>query len=250
LVRAWSRDDNENAQKDGGSSTNGPQKKQEWWQSILSTDPTQQNNRNELSSESIRWNDGDDAATKLPPVDEQPLTEEEKHQFDDVYMEFVTNAFEEELDALRKGQLEEFTAARIKMKSTKPSITTGRNLSCSSSDASMGDKESTSAVELDPTQYSFVVASSANRDGIKKGVDTEAERAAAEAARLVAVQEIDIRVLSDMLYSGSNVLTTSEKRMLLQARQRALSKKAVMDDDADDADITLHERRKREIGLC
>ncbi len=67
-----------------------------------------------------------------------------------------------------------------------------------------------------------------------------------------AVQEIDIRVLSDMLYSGSNILTTSEKRMLLQARQRALLKDTVVmeDDTTDDAGLTLHERRKREIGLC
>jgi len=256
LVQAWSRDDAENVdmtQKDDGASMKVPQKKQDWWESILSTDPTQQNNSNESSSESMRRNGDDDAATNVPPKsDEQPLTEEEQHQFHNVYMEWVTNAFEEELDALRKGQLEEFTASRSKnMKSAKSSTTGGGSSSNNNSGgAAMGENET---VELDPTQYSFVVAGGNTKDDNKrKGLDTKVDVAAAEAARMEAVQEIDIRVLSDMLYSGSNNLTTSEKRMLLQARQRALLKDTVVmeDDTTDDAGLTLHERRKREIGLC
>jgi hypothetical protein len=247
LVRAWSRDDAENIDmtpKDDGASMKVSQKKQEWWESILSTDPTQ-NISNASSSESIRRN-GDDAATNV----QQPFTEEEQHQFHNVYMEFVTNAFEEELDALRKGQLEELTSARSKqMKSTKPSTTSSN--SNSSGGAAMEQNESTLSMELDPTQYSFVVAGRANRDENRKGLDTEADVVAADVARMAAAQEIDIRVLSDMLYSGSTVLTISEKRMLLQARQRALLKETVMDVDTDaSTGLTLHERRKREIGLC
>ena len=175
---------------------------------------------------------------------DEPLTEDEQLQFHDVYMEWATNAFEQELDALRKGQLEEFTSARSQ---TRRSVTT----TATTTDAAMGANDSTTAVELDPTQYSFVVTTeSSNGDDKRKGVGTEA--GSAEAARIAALQEIDVRVLSDMMYSGSNVLTILEKRMLLQARQRALLKDAVvLEDDADaTSGRTLHERRKREIGLC
>lgn len=234
MVRAWSSVNDEDGDskrgRDSAPSSNEPEKKEgEWWHSILSSNTPQQANSA--------------AATNIPPLDE-PLTEEEELQFHDVYMEWATNAFEQELDALRKGQLEEFTSARSQ---TRRSVTT----TATTTDAAMGVNDSTTAVELDPTQYSFVVTTeSSNGDDKRKGVGTEA--GSAEAARIAALQEIDVRVLSDMMYSGSNVLTILEKRMLLQARQRALLKDAVvLEDDADaTSGLTLHERRKREIGLC
>ena len=236
MVRAWSSVNDEDGDskrgRDSAPSSNEPEKKEgEWWHSILSSNTPQQANSA--------------AATNIPPLDE-PLTEEEELQFHDVYMEWATNAFEQELDALRKGQLEEFTSARSQ---TRRSVTT----TATTTDAAMGANDSTTAVELDPTQYSFVVADeSSNGDDKRKGVGTEAGSAEAEAARISSLQEIDVRVLSEMMYSGSNVLTISEKRMLLHARQRAVLKDAVaLEDDADaTSGLTLHERRKREIGLC
>jgi hypothetical protein len=234
MVRAWSSAKKEDGDSKGGRdrdiapSNEPPKKEQEWWLPILSNDTLQHN-----SSEARTRRNVDAAGINIPPLDE-PLTEDEQLQFHDVYMEWATNAFEQELDALRKGQLEEFTSARSQ---TRRSVTT----TATTTDAAMGANDSTTAVELDPTQYSFVVTTeSSNGDDKRKGVGTE------------ALQEIDVRVLSDMMYSGSNVLTILEKRMLLQARQRALLKDAVvLEDDADaTSGLTLHERRKREIGLC
>ena len=246
MVRAWSSAKKEDGDSKGGRdrdiapSNEPPKKEQEWWLPILSNDTLQHN-----SSEARTRRNVDAAGINIPPLDE-PLTEDEQLQFHDVYMEWATNAFEQELDALRKGQLEEFTSARSQ---TRRSVTT----TATTTDAAMGANDSTTAVELDPTQYSFVVADeSSNGDDKRKGVGTEAGSAEAEAARISSLQEIDVRVLSEMMYSGSNVLTISEKRMLLHARQRAVLKDAVaLEDDADaTSGLTLHERRKREIGLC
>ena len=108
LVRAWSlstKDDGDNKGSKDDEPTQEQQKKEkEWWQSILSNDDPQKKS-NVSSSESIRRNGGgDDAAVTngIPPSMDEPFTEEEELQFHDVYMEWATNAFEEELDALRK----------------------------------------------------------------------------------------------------------------------------------------------------
>ena len=254
LARAWSlstSDDVDNKGSMDDAPTQEHQKKEkEWWQSILSNDDPQQNKCSVSSSESIRRNGGgggdDDAvASGIPPTMDEPFTEEEELQFHDVYMEWATNAFEEELDALRKGQLDELTSARSKAKNR--STTTANTTTTTSVAAS-------SMELLDPTQYSFVVtAGSAKGDDSRKGVDNDADVSAAEATRIASVKEIDVRVLSDMLSSVSNILTLSEKRMLLQARRRAVLQDAVAferDDTGATIVLTLHERRKREIGLC
>ena len=254
LVRAWSSSANDDVDSKGSRDDDAqhePQKKEKewWWQSILSNDDLQ-NKSNVSTSESVRRNGGDVVTNGNPPM-EEPFTEEEELQFHDVYMEWATNAFGEELDALRKGHLDAFTSARSKTK-----ITSTTTAATTTAVAAMQTKESiSSSVELlDPTQYSFVVATGGTKgDNNRKGVNNEADVAATEAARIASIKEIDIRVLSDMLCSGSNVLTVSEKQMLLQARQRAVLKDVVaMQRDDTDATggLTLHERRKREIGLC
>ena len=68
----------------------------------------------------------------------------------------------------------------------------------------------------------------------------------------VEESNIDVQILADMMQSGSNVLSTTEKKMLLNARNRALLRRreeGCTDDDVNK--LTLHERRKCELGfLC
>ena len=105
-------------------------------------------------------------------------------------MEWATTAFAEELEALRTGQLETLTSKRKQKKCAAINV----------------EPEDSSALALDPTQYSFVLASKGGKGG-----------GAAAAA------EIDVQVLADMLQSGSQFLSSAEKKMLLGARQRAVA---------------------------
>ena len=69
---------------------------------------------------------------------DKSLTQEEQSKFKAVHMEWATNAFAEELELLRKGQLGTFAAARMKQRSN----------------SAKSRKEEVATVELDPTQYS------------------------------------------------------------------------------------------------
>mmetsp|Transcript_9003 Transcript_9003/g.20309 ORF Transcript_9003/g.20309 Transcript_9003/m.20309 type:complete len:394 (-) Transcript_9003:46-1227(-) len=219
MIMAWGDEDDDDEGEQLGEDYRDQQdgqQKDPWWKSIISNESTSSMNE----SGKARRNEQE---TK-EESDGKPLTKTEQDQFQEVHMEWATNAFAEELEALRKGQLETFTTTKRQKKSGAA--------------ASIVEEES-STVELDPTQYSFVVASSKG----KMGKDANAE---AKAAAMVASEEIDVQVLADMLQSGSNVLSVSEKRMLLQARQRATSTMGTNDADTG---LTLHEQRKRELGF-
>ena len=205
------REELKSAWGDGENGGGGEgQQKQEWWKSILGDDETSKsNNSGEAKKHVDTKTEGDD----------EPLTKEEEKQFDAVYLEWTTNAFAEELEALRKGQLENLTSSRKQKKSVA---------------AASGSAE----VELDPTQYSFVVASK----GKKKG------KADDETAAAAAAEEIDVQVLADMLQSGGNFLSPTEKKMLLRARQRA-KMRSDEKDPKDFVGLSLHERRRRELGF-
>lgn len=211
LIKAWGDGDDEGPDETGA----GDEKRRnyEWWEPILSKERTPGSARGTKDGTIDKTND------------DEPLSEEELNQFQSVHMEWATNAFSEELEALRKGQLDQYTSARRQSKKGARAGTSATG-------------ESNVAVELDPTQYSFVVAASA---GNKAGDGSD--EAAAAAAR-----EIDVQVLGEMLNSGGSFLSDEEKGMMLRARQRALAGGYARDTDASLE--TLHERRKREIGLA
>ena len=139
---------------------------------------------------------------------DKSLTQEEQSKFKAVHMEWATNAFAEELELLRKGQLGTFAAARMKQRSN----------------SAKSRKEEVATVELDPTQYSFVIAPTKSNGG---ATNTGEE------------SNVDVQVLADMMKFSSDVLTNMEKRMLLRSDTHHY----------DDTMISLHERRKRELGL-
>ena len=204
LKSAWG--DGENGGADEGGEG---QQKQEWWKSILGDETSKSNNSGEAKKHVDTKTEGDD----------EPLTKEEEEQFDAVYLEWTTNAFAEELEALRRGQLENLTSSKKQKKSAA---------------AASGSAE----VDLDPTQYSFIVAS---KGGKGKGIADDETATAA-----VAAEEIDVQVLADMLQSGGNFLSPTEKKMLLRARQRA---KMRSDEKDPFVGLSLHERRRRELGF-
>lgn len=204
LKSAWG--DGENGGADEGGEG---QQKQEWWKSILGDETSKSNNSGEAKKHVDTKTEGDD----------EPLTKAEEEQFDAVYLEWTTNAFAEELEALRRGQLENLTSSKKQKKSAA---------------AASGSAE----VDLDPTQYSFIVAS---KGGKGKGIADDETATAA-----VAAEEIDVQVLADMLQSGGNFLSATEKKMLLRARQRA---KMRSDEKDPFVGLSLHERRRRELGF-
>ena len=140
---------------------------------------------------------------------DKSLTQEEQSKFKAVHMEWATNAFAEELELLRKGQLGTLAAARMKQRFNS---------------AKSRKEEVATTVELDPTQYSFVIAPTKSNSA----TNTAGEES-----------NVDVQVLADMMKSVSDVLTNMEKRMLLRSDTQRY----------DDTMISLHERRKRELGL-
>lgn len=230
MIEAWGGGDNgDDVVEEGKLGADDGGDKNEWWKSILNRDSGIDSAKSSHQNANNKEEERGDKEKSL-------LTKEEQDQFQQVHMEWATNAFEEELDALRKGQLENLTSSRRQKK--KP-----EELSSSSATAAAAGE-----VELDPTQYSFVVAS--KKKGKAKGEHEEEEEMAA-----AAMEEIDVQVVADMIQSGSNFLSGIEKRMLLSARQRCVNDGDSMDvhhddDDVDDhTGLTLHERRKREIGF-
>ena len=217
LCKAWDREDNnDGGGKGSGELTDGinnthqtEEDKDKWWKSVLQKDD---NSSKEIDSHRTHINNKDR---------EPPLTKEEEQQFKEIYMEWATNAYSVELNALREGELGALTSARRKQKSTVGPA------------GSKNDKSAAAAVELDPTQYSFIVENNKKKDTKKE------------------VEQVDVKVLGDMIASGSYALSNTEKRMLLQARQRAIEKIADSrsTDRDDDVGISLHERRKLELGF-
>ena len=106
-----------------------------WWEPYLSQDTK--------SNDSIKYSD--------PIEQEDALTPEEEQQFEQVHMEWATNAFAEELEALRNGTLEQkFGSKKMKVND----------------------------LELDPTEHSFVVAkkyssTTDNSDSMREEVDVQ-----------------------------------------------------------------------------
>ena len=217
MIQAWDAfhnddvDDRIDGKRTENNDADGEQSKMKWWEPILrpnkelghNNDTTKAGSNCNLTNDN--GNDGDD------------------QQFNPVYLEYAANAFATELEALRKGTLEQICT---KVKNKKKGA---------------GGKESTSQpmeLDLDPTQHSFVVASS-ERAGSNND-DGGAKAAAAAAA------EIDVQVLSDMLSSGSHSLSNVERNMLLKARQRG-NKGGTAASMSDG--LSLHERRRQELGL-
>jgi len=212
LCKAWDRDDVDDGERGSGELMDGinaqqlEEEKDKWWKSVLHKED---NRSKEIDSGRSHINNVKDETP--------PLTKEEDQQFKEIYMEWATNAYSVELNALREGELSKLTSARRKQKNTA---------------GSAGSKNDKSAVELDPTQYSFIVESNKRRDTKKE------------------VEQVDVKVLGDMMSSGSYALSNTEKRMLLQARQRAIeTADDNTDTDTDAGIISLHERRKLELGF-
>lgn len=224
MVQAWDRFHNDSSvvDRDGKRTMNndGEQSKMEWWEPILRSkqklhDNGDDDNNNIKCSQANDDNDDNN-------VDEQ--------QFHQVYMEYATNAFATELEALRKGQLEQMCTNSKKK-------TNGGSTNNSGKATSSQPME----LDLDPTQHSFVVASS-KRSGNDDDIDDGAKAAAAAA-------EIDVQVLSDMLSSGSHTLSIVERNMLLRARQRGNSSSGGAVVLSTSEGLSLHERRRQELGL-
>lgn len=224
MVQAWDEfhTDSDNVDNDNQQTMDGDNN-DEWWEPILPSKTKLLLNRQDNDE---KWNQTNNTDNKSD-VDEQ------QQQFHHVYMEYATNAFATELEALRRGTLEQQTSTFKKKKKKK---------------GNSNDKSSTlqqMELDLDPTQHSFVVASSKRSGNNVHDNDDEAKAAAAA--------EVDVQVLSDMLSSGSHTLSAVEKHMLLKARQRGSSSSAeaavLVRAKSDGDGLSLHERRRQELGL-
>ena len=225
MIKAWDNDqvnnDRVGIKRQKEEQNNDDDNK--WWKSIIDDDDSMEGTTNGRRStvENMNTYSGEDFNKEK---EEEALTEEEQRQFDTVHMEWATNAFAEELEALRSGQ--PTTKQRQQQKSLNAK--------------SRKEEQNELRTELDPTQYSFVVAKPMENEKD----DTNNNN--------VEESNIDVQILADMMQSGSNVLSTTEKKMLLNARNRALLRRreeGCTDDDVNK--LTLHERRKRELGfLC
>jgi hypothetical protein len=128
---------------------------------------------------------------------QEALSSEEQKQFEQVHMEWATNAFAEELEALRNGTLEQKFGIK---------------------------KKRVEALELDPTEHSFVVAkkqSSNSNDELPR-------------------EDVDVQVLADMIRSGGSVFSNVEKKMLLRARHRG----GIVEEGKS---LPIHELRRRKL---
>lgn len=224
MVQAWDRFHNDSSvvDRDGKKTMNddGEQSKMEWWEPILRSRSKLHDNGDDNNNNNIKCSQAND------DNDDNNVDEQQFHQ---VYMEYATNAFATELEALRKGQLEQMcTNSKKKM---------GGSTNNSGKATSSQPME----LDLDPTQHSFVVASS-KRSGNDDDNDDGAKAAAAAA-------EIDVQVLSDMLSSGSHTLSIVERNMLLRARQRGNSSSGGAVVLSTSEGLSLHERRRQELGL-
>eukprot|EP00584_Thalassiosira_punctigera_P002507 CAMPEP_0172539780 /NCGR_PEP_ID=MMETSP1067-20121228/10912_1 /TAXON_ID=265564 ORGANISM="Thalassiosira punctigera, Strain Tpunct2005C2" /NCGR_SAMPLE_ID=MMETSP1067 /ASSEMBLY_ACC=CAM_ASM_000444 /LENGTH=268 /DNA_ID=CAMNT_0013325513 /DNA_START=132 /DNA_END=935 /DNA_ORIENTATION=+ len=99
LTKAWG-----DGAVDGAEGKKNNQK-EEWWKPIIDGESSKKDAATDASEQRLR-----DRATS------PPLTDEEMNQFQSTHLEWATEAFAEELDALRTGRLEELVCAKKKKK--------------------------------------------------------------------------------------------------------------------------------------
>jgi hypothetical protein len=188
---------NKALQRDGcqEASSDDDKKEGEWWEPILSKDTKSATRDSEKSS----------------PRQGVQLSAEEQEQFERIHMEWATNAFAEELEALRKGTLEQQFGVK---------------------------KKKVDSVEdlLDQNELSFVVSKQK-----KSSNNTNSNNGQSE--------DIDVQVLADMVRSGGNLFSDVEKRMLLRARQHGDSKQKPGSDVDRQNSLSIHELRRRKLGF-
>ena len=223
-------------------------KKEEWWEPVLRSSKRRLNggSDNDDAIVTTTTNLINSNQTNYDDNDQDYNNVQQQEQFHQVYMEYATNSFSTELEALRNGQLERICASSSS--SNKKNKKGGGSANNNNSNNEKGME-----VDLDPTQHSFVVVpnSAKRNDGDDDNTDDTARAKAAAA-------EIDVQVLSEMLSSGLYTLNNLEKNMLLRARQRGDD-----DDDVGSRDnttngsgriggkggLSLHDQRRQALGL-
>ena len=202
LVKAW--DTGEGTSDSGATET---LEEEPWWKPILSGEST-------TAKSYAGANERKEDSTKCREIAD--LTQQEEDKFQEVHMEWATDAFAKELEALRTGQLETMSSRKQKKGSTKKE-----------------EREDLSA-------YGLSIVLSSEHSG-SWGQDA-CKDAAVEKEEINAMS--DLRLIAEMVQSGSNFFSNDEKKMLIRARQRALASPA--GEDGRDGGISLHERRRRE----
>lgn len=255
MVHAWedyfnscssSGDGNEEDAEEKNNNKQSAKKKEEWWEPVLRSSKKRLNGGSDNDDAIVTTTNNSNSnsnQTNYDDNDQDYNNVQQQQQFHQVYMEYATNAFSTELEALRSGQLERICASSSSNKKNKKGGGSANN--------SSSNNEKGMEIDLDPTQHSFVVATNSAKHNNDDN-DDDTARAKAAAA------EIDVQVLSEMLSSGLYTLNNLEKNMLLRARQRGDD-----DDDEDCRDNTtngsgrlggkggrsLHARRQMELGL-
>lgn len=178
-------------------SSDDDKKEVEWWEPILSKDAKSATRDSEKPS----------------PRQGVQLSAEEQEQFERIHMEWATNAFAEELEALRNGTLEQqFGVKKKKMDSVEDL--------------------------LDQNELSFVVSKQKKSSNTTNSNNGQSE------------EDIDVQVLADMIRSGGNLFSDVEKRMLLRAKQHGDSEQQPSSSDVDRRNsMPMHELRRRKLGF-
>lgn len=237
MVHAWEDyfnscdDGNEEDTEGKNKNMQSAKKKEEWWEPVLHSSKRRLNGGSDNIDDTIVTTTTNHQ-TNYDDNDQDYNNVQQQQQFHQVYMEYATNAFSTELEALRNGQLERICASSKKKKKDGGSANNNNN------------NEKGMEVDLDPTQHSFVVAT----NSAKHNDDDSNDAARAKAA----AADIDLQVLSEMLSSGLYTLNNLEKNMLLRARQRGGG-----DDDDNSGSgriggkggLSLHDQRRQELGL-
>jgi hypothetical protein len=196
MKNAWEdNDDADDSRKDSLDSSYD-QSNDDWWKPILSSDGNSSSSSYDRKGETH--------------TESAPLSKEEQTQFEQFHMEWATNAFAEELEALRNGQLENQC-----------------NKNSAKNKRGENDRED-DFLDLNPNEHSFVVA--------KRNKPSEVTR-----------EDVDVQILAEMIRSGGTLLSDDEKRMLLRARQRG--EKHPNRKESDKKTATIHDIRRRELGF-
>ncbi|KAL7483983.1 hypothetical protein ACHAW6_011642 [Cyclotella cf. meneghiniana] len=149
---------------------------EQWWEPLLSSDSSKKNDTS-----------GNARSQQTQQVHSATLSAEEQSQFEQIHMDWATNAFADELEALRNGQLEKQFGVNV-----------GKNIM--GGDSAAVDN----MLDLDPNEHSFIVA--------KRNKTRDEDR--------FVMEEVDVQILADMLRSGNNVFSEEDKNMLLRAKLR------------------------------